>query len=71
MSGSFPGDSAVKSSFSHSVVKDLPANAEDRRLVRSLGQEDPQVRKWQPTPIFLPGESPWMEASGGLQSMES
>ena len=29
--------------------------------VRSLGQEDPlekeMVRKWQPTPVFLPGES--------------
>ena len=25
--------------------------------VQSLGQEDPQRRKWQPTPVFLPGES--------------
>ena len=25
--------------------------------VRSLGQEDPWKRKWQPTPVFLPGES--------------
>ena len=25
--------------------------------VRSLGQEDPWRRKWQPTPAFLPGES--------------
>ena len=24
--------------------------------VQSLGQEDPQRRKWQPTPVFLPGE---------------
>ena len=23
---------------------------------------------WQPTPIFLPGESPWTEEPGGLQS---
>ena len=36
---------------------------------------DPLVRKipwrtaWQPTPIFLPGESPWTEEPGGLQSM--
>ena len=28
-------------------------------------------RAWQPTPVFLPGESPWTEAPGGLQSMES
>ena len=35
---------------------------------------DPQVgkiprRAWQPTPVFLPGESPWTEEPGGLQSM--
>ena len=26
-------------------------------------------RKWQPTPIFLPGKNPWTEESGGLKSM--
>ena len=25
--------------------------------VRSLGQENPWRRKWQPAPVFLPGES--------------
>ena len=25
--------------------------------VRSLGQEDPLEKNWQPTPVFLPGES--------------
>ena len=29
----------------------------------------PWRRAWQPTPIFLPGESPWTEEPGGLQSM--
>ena len=24
---------------------------------RSLDQEDPRRRKWQPTPVFLPGKS--------------
>ena len=24
---------------------------------------------WQPTPVFLPGESPWIEEPEGLQSM--
>ena len=24
---------------------------------------------WPPTPVFLPGESPWTEEPGGLQSM--
>ena len=26
-------------------------------------------RKWQPTQVFLPGESPWTEKPGRLQSM--
>ena len=26
-------------------------------------------RAWQPTPVFLPGEPPWTEEPGGLQSM--
>ena len=29
----------------------------------------PWKRAWQSTPIFLPGESPWTEEPGGLQSM--
>ena len=36
------------------TVKNLPAM--HMTLVRSLGQEDPSERKWQPTPRFLPGE---------------
>ena len=36
-------------------LKRLPAMPETR--VRSLGQEDPWRRKWQPTPVLLPGES--------------
>ena len=39
--------------------------------VQSLGWEDPLRRAWQPTPVFLPGESPWTEELGGLQSMGS
>ena len=26
-------------------------------------------RAWQPTPVILPGESPWTEEPGGLQFM--
>ena len=39
--------------------------------VRSLGRENPWRRKWQPTPVLLPGEFPWTEEPGGLQSMGS
>ena len=28
----------------------------------------PWRRTWQPTPVYLPGESPWTEEPGGLQS---
>ena len=31
----------------------------------------PWGRAWQPTPIFLSGETPWAEEPGGLQSMGS
>ena len=30
----------------------------------------PWKRVWQPTPILLPGESPWTEEPGRLQSIE-
>ena len=29
----------------------------------------PWRRAWQPTPVFLPEESPWTEEPGGLQSL--
>ena len=32
-------------------------------------QKIPRGRKWQPTPILLPGKTPWTEEPGGLQSM--
>ena len=37
------------------TVKNLPAMWETQ--VRSLGWEDPWRREWQPTSVFLPGES--------------
>ena len=41
------------------MVKNLPANAEDMRdagLILWVGKI-PWRRTWQPTPVFLPGES--------------
>ena len=37
------------------MVKNLSARQET--WVQSLGHEDSLKRKWQPTPVFLPGES--------------
>ena len=31
----------------------------------------PWRRTWQSTQVFLPGESPWIEEPGGIQSMGS
>jgi len=49
------------------VVKNLPANAGDIRdmsIISGLGRFP--WRAWQPTPVFLPGESPWTEEFGRL-----
>ena len=54
-------------------VKNQPAMWET--LVQSLGWKIPWKRmrmgQWQPTPVFLPRESPWTEEPGRLQSMGS
>ena len=50
----------VYNSASHMalVVKNLPASAGNRRDVGSIpGSGTPWRRTWQPTPVFLPGES--------------
>ena len=44
--------------------------AQDNLRLQSLGWEDPLRRIWQPTPVGLPGESPWIVETGRLQSME-
>ena len=48
-------------------VKNLPAVQETRGQL--LFGKTPGRRKWQSTPVFWPGESPWKEEPGGLQSM--
>ena len=51
------------------MIKNLPSIYKTR--VHFLSWEDPLKKEWQPTPVFLPGESPWTEEPGGLQSMGS
>ena len=52
------------------TVKSLPAVQETR--IRSLDQETPWRRKWQPTPVLLLGKSyPWLKEPGRLQSILS
>ena len=57
----FPGSSAGKESA---------CNMGDLSLIPGLGRF-PWRRAWQPTAVFLPGESPWTEEPGGLQFMGS
>ena len=52
------------------MVKKSTCNERDLGLIPGLGKI-PWRRAWQPTPVFLPGESPWTEEPGGLQSMGS
>ena len=50
----FPGGSVVKHS-----------SAMQETWVRKI----PWRRKWLPTPVFLPGDSPWTEEPGSLHSI--
>ena len=54
-------------SLAAQMVKNPPPMRET--WVRSLDWEDPRRRAWHPTPVLLPGESPWTGEPGGLQSM--
>ena len=49
------------------TVKNVPEMQET--WVQSLGWEVPWRKAWQPTPVFLPGDSPWTEEPGRLQPM--
>ena len=51
------------------VVKNLPANAgEARDMGSTLGSRKiPWKRKWQPTPVFLPGESHGQRSLAGYR----
>ena len=62
------------------ICKQIKASGEELACQckrRKILWFDPQIRKipwrrkWQPTPVFLPGEAPWTEEPGGLQSTGS
>ena len=57
----------LRASLLTQMVKNPPTTWET--WIWSLGWEDPLVMIWQPTPVFLHGESPWTEEPVGLQSM--
>ena len=49
------------------MVKNLPVMQET--WVQSLGKEDPLEREKATNPVFLPGQFPWTEVTGRLQSV--
>ena len=51
------------------MIENLPAAWETR--VQSLGQENPLVKEWLPTPVFFPVEFHGSEEPGRLQSTGS
>ena len=52
------------------VHKESTCDTGDARTqVQSLGWGDTLKEGMEPTPVFLPGESPWTEEPDGLQSM--
>ena len=66
------GDSLKEASILHGslvvqTVKNLPAMQET--WVRSMVGKILWRRAWQPTPVFLPGESPWTEEPSGLHGV--
>ena len=56
--------------FSGSHSKESTSNVGDLGSIPGLGRS-PRERNDYPSPVFLPGESPWTEEPGGLQSMGS
>ena len=48
------------------LVKNPPAMQET--WVQSLGWKDPWRKKWQPTPVFLPGKSYGQRSLAGYSS---
>ena len=56
----------------HYLIKNLPANVEDiREVFDPWVGKIPWRRAWQPTLVFLPGESHGQREPGDLQSTGS
>ena len=51
-------------------LKNLPADAEDGGVIPGSGRSS-WKRKWQPTPVFLPGKSREQRSLVGLQKSQT
>ena len=69
-------DPLEKGEATHFSILGLPWWLRQRRICLQYGRPGfspwvgkiPWKRVWQPTPVFLPGEFPWTEEPGRLQS---
>ena len=64
--------------MTQSILSNFPGGSDDKESTCNagdLGSISGLVRSpggaRQPSPVFLPGKSPWTEEPGGLQSMGS
>ena len=72
-------DPLEKGYTTHSSILGLPWWLRPERICLQCGRSGfnpwvgriPWKKAWQPTPVFLPEESPWTKKPGGLQSMLS
>ena len=58
----------------HRVLRGFPGGSDGKESACNVGHlaSIPELGRsweeaWQPTPVFLPGESPWTEEPGGLR----
>ena len=71
-----PANAGDRGLISGSGTKDFPGGSDGKACCLQCRRPgfDPWVRKilwrrkWQPTPVLLPGKIPWTEEHGGLQS---
>ena len=65
-------DKDVRFIYTYGVPRDKESTCQCRKWgFNSWVGKIPWSRKWQPTPVFLPGEPPWTEEPGRLQPMGS
>ena len=66
--------------WTHSILRGFPGSTSGKESAQQCRRHkghsfNPCIRKipwrraWQPTPVFMPGESPWTEEPGRLYSM--
>jgi len=70
--GSFGGSNGKESACNVGDLDLIPGFGRSTGDMGSIpGLKIPWRRAWQATPVWLPGDSSWIEEPGGLQSVAS